>query len=146
MRIMGLDLGGRRIGVAVSDELNLTAQPLTLIKRTSVEKDVSGILQIASEYSVGAIVVGLPLMMDGSKGQQARLVERFMERLREKTSMPVEGWDERLSTAAVTRMLIEGDVTRTRRKGVVDQLSASYILQGYLDMKKARHQGADKDN
>jgi putative Holliday junction resolvase len=146
MRIMGLDLGGRRIGVAVSDELNLTAQPLTLIKRTSVEKDVSGILQIASEYSVGAIVVGLPLMMDGSKGQQARLVERFMDRLREKTSMPVEGWDERLSTAAVTRMLIEGDVTRTRRKGVVDQLSASYILQGYLDMKKARHQGADKDN
>jgi putative Holliday junction resolvase len=146
MRIMGLDLGGRRIGVAVSDELNLTAQPLTLIKRTSVEKDVSGILQIASEYSVGAIVVGLPLMMDGSKGQQARLVERFMDRLREKTSMPVEGWDERLSTAAVTRVLIEGDVTRTRRKGVVDQLSASYILQGYLDMKKARHQGADKDN
>jgi putative Holliday junction resolvase len=145
MRIMGLDLGSKRIGVAVSDELSLTAQPLTLIKRTSIEKDISGILQIASEYSVGAIVVGLPLLMDGSKGQQARLAERFMDLLREKTSMPVEGWDERLSTAAVTRVLIEGEVTRAKRKGVVDQLSASYILQGYLDSKKKRHPGANKD-
>jgi putative Holliday junction resolvase len=83
--------------------------------------------------------------MDGSKGQQARLAERFMDLLREKTSMPVEGWDERLSTAAVTRVLIEGEVTRAKRKGVVDQLSASYILQGYLDSKKKRHPGANKD-
>ncbi len=137
MRIIGLDVGQRRIGIAVSDELNLTAQPLTHIKRTSIEKDISEILRIASEYSVGAIIVGVPLNMDGSVGPQARLVFKFMDRLRLKTSIPVEGWDERLSTVAVTRVLVGGDVSRSRRKGVVDRLAASYILQGYLDSKKA---------
>lgn len=139
---MGLDVGERRLGVSVSDELNLTAQPLRLIRRTSVEKDLAEILRIASEYSVGAIVVGMPLMMDGTVGPQARKVERFMERLRLKTSIPIEEWDERLSTVAVTRVLIEGDVTRKKRKDVVDQLSASYILQGYLDRKRASQTGS----
>jgi putative Holliday junction resolvase len=137
IRIMGLDVGKRRVGVAISDELKITAQPLTKIKRTSIEKDLTEILHIASEYSVRAIVVGLPLNMDGSVGPQASLVLKFMESLKQKTSLPVEGWDERLSTVAVTRVLIEGDVTRKKRKGIVDQLSASYILQGYLDSKKA---------
>ena len=138
---MGLDVGGKRLGVSVSDELNLTAQPLRLIRRTSVEKDIAEVLRIASEYSVGAIVVGMPFMMDGTRGPQARQVERFMERLRLKTSIPIEEWDERLSTAAVTRVLIEGDVTRKKRKDVVDQLAASYILQGYLDRKRASQTG-----
>ncbi len=140
---MGLDVGGRRLGVSVSDELNLTAQPLRLIRRTSVEKDIAEVLRIALEYSVGAIVVGMPLMMDGTRGPQARQVERFMERLRLRTSIPIEEWDERLSTAAVTRVLIEGDVTRKKRKDVVDQLAASYILQGYLDRKRASQTGSE---
>lgn len=135
-RIMGLDVGEKRIGVSVSDELNITAQPLKLIRRTSFEKDTSEILDIASGHSVGVIVVGMPLMMDGTVGGQARLVKRFIERLKLKTSISVDEWDERLSTVAVTRVLVEGDVSRKRRKDVVDQLSASYILQGYLDRKK----------
>ncbi|MEE9615370.1 MAG: Holliday junction resolvase RuvX [Thermodesulfobacteriota bacterium] len=136
MRIMGLDLGKKRIGVAISDESGLTAQPLTQLERSSAEKTMEALLEIAAEWSVGRVVVGVPYNMDGSTGAQAKGALKFAEKLRERGSLEVDIWDERLSTVAVTRVLISGDVSRSRRKGVTDKLAAAYILQGYLDGKK----------
>lgn len=133
MRILGLDLGTRTIGVAVSDEMNLTAQPVRTIRRKGITRDLEEISSLIEEYSAGTIVVGLPVNMDGSMGARSAQVLAFVEKLRERTSLPVKTWDERLSTVAVTRVLIEGDVSRKRRKEVVDKMAASYILQGYLD-------------
>ncbi len=132
---MGLDVGKKRIGVAVSDELSLTAGGLSHIKRSSLNKDMEEIVILLKEHSVSLIVVGMPVNMDGSTGAQARYTEKFILALKEKTNIDIIKWDERLSTIAVTRILIEGDVSRKKRKTKVDQLSASYILQGYLDSK-----------
>lgn len=136
MRILGLDLGSKRIGVALSDELEICATPLTFIKKISINKDIEEVLTLVAEHSVGLIVTGMPLNMDGTAGEASALVNKFIERLKEKTDLPVETWDERLSTVAVTRVLIDGDTSRSKRKMVVDKLSASYILQGYLDRRK----------
>lgn len=133
MRIMGLDLGSKRIGVSLSDELGLTAQPRETIVRTSLAADLKRLVAIAEENSVEKVVVGLPLNMNGTEGPQARRVKKFVERLRQKTPLTVETWDERLSTVAVTRVLIDADVGRAGRRAVVDKLAASYILQGWLD-------------
>lgn len=135
---MGLDVGKKRIGVAVSDELGITAQPLKHINRASIDKDMEEILSVADDYAVEKIIVGVPYNMDGSVGPQARAAVKFMEALREKTGKYVEGWDERLSTVAVERVLIEGDVSRGKRKGVVDKLAAAYILQGWLERRSCR--------
>lgn len=138
MRILGLDLGKKTIGVAVSDETEITAQPVTVIKRSNYRADIEGILMICGEYSVGEIIIGLPVHMDGSMGESASRVLEFIEKLKERTDLPVRTWDERLSTMAVTKILIEGDVTRAKRKKVVDKLAAAYILQGYLDSRRGR--------
>lgn len=135
---MGLDIGRKTIGVALSDPEGLIAQPVTTIKRTLLARDIAEVLRIADENSAGKIVAGLPLKMDGSASAQTEFVLKFVERLKESTGIPVETWDERLSTAAVERLLIEGDMTRARRKEVVDKLAASYILQGYLDSLRKR--------
>lgn len=132
-RILGLDIGKKTIGVALSDEAGITAQPLKLIKRSSLTSDLEEVLKTAAEHSVGKIVAGLPLNMDGTKSSTTDFVMKFVELLRERSPVPIETWDERLSTAAVERLLIEGDMSRSRRKEVIDKLSAAYILQGYLD-------------
>ncbi|MBI5561661.1 MAG: Holliday junction resolvase RuvX [Deltaproteobacteria bacterium] len=133
MRFMGLDVGTKTIGVAVSDPMGLTAQPVETIRRISAEADAAEVLRMASGRGVESIVVGMPVNMDGTEGTRAAATRRFMERLKEKTAVPVLAWDERLSTAAVTRVLIEGGISRAKRKEAVDKLAASYILQGYLD-------------
>lgn len=136
MRVMGLDLGTKTIGVAISDEAGLTAQPIETIKRTSLNKDLDAIAVFISEYSVEEVVVGLPINMDGTMGERAQATLRFVEKLKQRIGAPVITWDERFSTAAVQRVLIESDMSRNRRKEVVDKLAASYILQGYLDSRK----------
>lgn len=133
---MGLDLGTKTIGVAVSDESRITAQPIGVIRRVSFEKDLIALKELVEKYQVTEIVLGLPVNMNGTMGEKSLSAMRFRDRLAERTGLPIGVWDERLSTAAVNRVLIDGDMSRAKRKGVVDKLAASYILQGYLDSIK----------
>ncbi|MBM4319278.1 MAG: Holliday junction resolvase RuvX [Deltaproteobacteria bacterium] len=147
MRWLGLDLGSRTIGIAVSDELGWTAQPLLTWRRVAgrPEQDLEQLGRVARSYGVGGILVGLPLEPSGEVGRQAREVLAFVERLRAALGLPVETWDERLSTKAVERVLIEADLSRRRRRQVVDKLAAAYILQGYLDAGCPRSGGEQGD-
>ena len=135
-RIMGLDIGNKTIGVAVSDLMGLTAQGVTTIKRVGKKKDIEAIKQIISEKQVNKIVSGLPKNMNGTVGPQGEKVQKFCELLKEETNLPIEFWDERLSTVAAERSLIEGNVRRENRKKVIAMLAAVIILQGYLDLKR----------
>jgi putative Holliday junction resolvase len=135
MRVMGLDVGTTKIGVAVSDEMGWTAQGLATIRRSDIESDLKTIEEYAKTYNVTKLVVGLPINMDGTIGKMARSVLEFTDTLRKRLSIPIFTWDERLSTIAVTKVLLEADVSRKKRKRVVDKLAATYILQGYLDSK-----------
>ncbi len=135
-RIMGLDIGDKTIGVAVSDLMGLTAQGVTTIKRVGKKKDIEAIKQIIAEKQVNKIVSGLPKNMNGTIGTQGEKVQKFCELLKEETNLPIEFWDERLSTVAAERSLIEGNVRRENRKKVIDMLAAVIILQGYLDSKR----------
>lgn len=132
-RIMALDLGTKTIGVAISDGMRYSATPLETIKRTKFTLDVERILHLISENQIAAIILGLPLNMDGSEGPRVQSTRAFARNLAQKTPLPIAYWDERLSTSAVTRMMIEADLRRDRRAEVVDKLAASYILQGALD-------------
>lgn len=132
-RIMGLDLGTRTIGVAVSDAMRYSATPLETIRRTKFTQDAERILQLVAENQIAAIILGLPLNMDGSEGPRVQSTRAFARNLAQKLPLPIAFWDERLSTSAVTRMMIEADLRRDRRAEVVDKLAASYILQGALD-------------
>lgn len=134
-RLLGLDVGDKTIGVAVSDELGWTAQGVETIKRQSREKDLARIKELIARYQVGAIVVGLPKNMNGTIGPRAELCQAFGKLLEERTSLPVHMWDERLTTMAAERMLISADVSRQKRKTVIDKMAATLILQGYLDAK-----------
>jgi putative Holliday junction resolvase len=129
MRILGLDVGSKRIGVAVSDALKITAQGLETVQRG----DMAALESVIKENDVVEIVVGLPLNMDGTKGQRAEDAERFAEGLKEKFSLPVKMWDERLSTASAERFMIKGDLSRAKRKKLNDRAAAQIILQSYLD-------------
>ena len=133
---MGLDIGDNTIGVAVSDLMGLTAQGVTTIKRVGKKKDIEAIKQIIAEKQVNKIVSGLPKNMNGTVGPQGEKVQKFCELLKEETNLPIEFWDERLSTVAAERSLIEGNVRRENRKKVIDMLAAVIILQGYLDLKR----------
>ncbi|MBI5695154.1 MAG: Holliday junction resolvase RuvX [Nitrospirae bacterium] len=133
MRYMGLDVGEKTIGVAVSDGLGLTAQGLDTIRRASFAKDFAALAAYIAEYEVGTIVVGLPKSMDGSIGTQAEKVLAFVEKMKSVIDLPVVMWDERLTTAMAQRALIEGDVSRKDRRKVIDRLAAQLILQGYMD-------------
>jgi len=135
MRIMGLDFGKKTIGVAISDENSITAQPLKTIMRASRNKDMQELKGIIRAFDVSSVVVGLPVNMDGTYGPQSETVLKFIETVKAETGLPVVPWDERLSTMAVNKVLIEGDISRKKRKEVVDKLAASYILQGYLDSR-----------
>lgn len=134
---MGLDVGEKTIGVAVSDPLGWTAQGVTTIRRRgSLEEDLEAILRLVQEYHVERVVVGLPRNMNGSLGPQAKKVLDFMQALEERLKLPVVPWDERLTTSAAERVLIAADLSRRRRKGVVDRLAAVLILQSYLDCQQ----------
>ncbi len=137
MRLMGLDVGTKTIGIALSDEAGITAQPVTTLKRSSIKKDLEELLRLAGDRQVRGFVVGMPINMDGTEGPRSKSVQKFAELLKEKTGLPVYTWDERFSTIAVTRVLIEGDLSRKRRKEVVDKMAAAYILQGFLDSRTA---------
>jgi len=134
-RIMGLDVGDKTIGVAVSDELGWTAQGVETIKRESKEKDLTRLIEWIERYQVAEIVVGLPKNMNGTIGPRAELCLSFAKFLEERTSLPVRMWDERLTTVAAEKMLISADVSRKKRKTVIDKMAATLILQGYLDAK-----------
>ncbi|WP_003541932.1 Holliday junction resolvase RuvX [Desulfotomaculum nigrificans] len=134
MRVMGLDVGDKTIGVALSDPLGWTAQALEVIRRgDNLDKDLNRLAEIVQEYQVEQILVGLPKNMNGTLGPQGEKVLAFIERLKERINLPVKTWDERLSTVAAERALLEADVSRSKRKKVIDKMAAAVILQGYLD-------------
>jgi putative Holliday junction resolvase len=133
MRILGLDIGDRTIGVAVCDPLGLTAQGITTVKRKSVVLDIEEISKICKEYGVETIVSGLPKNMNGTIGPQGEKVQRFCEELKDTLNLPIKMWDERLTTVAANRAMLEGDLSRSKRKKIVDKIAATFILQGYLD-------------
>lgn len=130
---MGLDVGSRTIGVAVSDELGVTAQPLKTIRRKSKQEDVKTLKEIMAEFEIAKIVVGLPKNMDGTLGKQAETTFRWIKAVQEELKAPMITWDERLSTVGASRVLLEADLSREKRKKVIDKLAAVLILQGYLD-------------
>jgi putative pre-16S rRNA nuclease len=132
MRIAALDVGEARIGVAVSDELGITAQPLGVVERVGGERDLRALGDLLAPYAPERLVVGLPLGMSGAEGSQAARVRAFGERVGAHLGVPVEYWDERLTTVAAERTLLEADLSRRRRRQVVDKVAASLILQGYL--------------
>lgn len=131
--IAGLDLGTKTIGVAVSDGLRQVASPLTVIRRTKFTADATALLQIAADRGLAGLVLGLPLNMDGTEGPRAQSTRAFARNLERLTPLPLTFWDERLSTVAAERALLEADTSRRRRAEVIDQVAAGYILQGALD-------------
>lgn len=132
-RTLGVDHGERRVGLAVSDELGVMALPLDILPAQSQKQVIRDVLRLCQEKQVAVIVVGLPLNMDGSRGPAVEAVERFVQALRLQTSLPIELWDERMSSRQVERMLIDSDVSRSKRKRLVDKLAAHVVLQSYLD-------------
>ena len=134
---MGLDLGTKTIGVAVSDRLLSSATPLHTIRRVKFSKDAEALLQIIADREIGAIILGLPRNMDGSEGPRCQSTRAFARNLARLTDLPIGYWDERLSTVAAERALLEADTSRKRRAEVIDHVAAGYILQGALD--RARH-------
>ncbi len=135
-RILAIDLGARRIGLAVSDELGWTAHGLPTLERVGPKKDIARLRAVAAEYQVRKLIVGLPRNMNGSLGPQANLVLEFIEQLKNKLKLDVIPWDERLTTRAAERVLIEADMSRAKRRKKVDQVAAVLILQGYLDSRQ----------
>jgi len=132
-RVMGIDLGQARIGVAVSDELRMAANPVTVIKAKSDQQNVAEIGRLAAEHQVKDIVVGLPLNMNGSESPGSQKARAIAKMMKTETGLPVHLYDERLSTVAVESVMIEAGVRRKKRKGAIDKVAATYILQGWLD-------------
>jgi len=131
-RIMALDPGTKRIGVALSDEMGWTAQPLETFERRSLDKDIAHLQHLIDEHNVREVVMGLPIRLDGRIGPEAEQVQRFIQRLEQSLSVPVIPWDERLTTRSAEDLLIEANVSRRKRRGVVDRVAAAIILQSYL--------------
>lgn len=135
MRILGLDVGEKTIGVAVSDPMGWTAQGVTVIRRTSLAKDFEALKEIVQEFQAEKFVVGLPRRTDGSYGPETDKIYNFGNELERELTLPVEYCDERFSTVAAERILLEGDVSRAKRRQVIDKVAATVILQAYLDRK-----------
>ena len=133
MRILGLDIGSKTIGVAVSDPLGWTAQGVTTIKRDCYTKDVEAVMKICKEYGVETIVAGMPKNMNGTIGPSGEMVKNLCEQIEKSFDSKIEFWDERLTTVAAHRAMLEADLSRAKRKKIVDKIAATYILQGYLD-------------
>lgn len=133
MRIMGLDVGEKRIGIALSDPLGWTAQGHSVLLRKNAGHDFAALMDICRQFAVEKIIVGYPLNMNGTIGPKAQEIEKFAQNLGEKILLPIELWDERLSTRSAERTLLEADVSRKKRKQVIDKLAAVNILQAYLN-------------
>lgn len=136
MRAMGLDVGTKTIGVAIADELGITAQGIPTIRRVGSRKDVEALRQVVLEYGITHAVVGMPLNMDGSEGPRATASREFAAQLERELQITTELWDERLTTVAAQRALLDGGVSRSKRRQVVDQVAAALILQGWLDARR----------
>jgi putative Holliday junction resolvase len=137
-RLLSLDLGSKTIGLAVTDELGLTAQGLPTLRRTNKRNDLDYLRRLIRQYEVGEIVVGLPLRLSGDTGIQSDKAEAFAEELRKKFKLPVHLFDERLTSVEANRVLRESEMSIRRRAEVVDQLAAVLILQGFLEARKSR--------
>ena len=136
-RILALDYGTKRIGVALSDELGWTAQPLETLERRTLDRDFAHIQQLVNEHDVREVVIGLPLRLNGEEGPAVQAVHLFVDRLGEVLSVPIVMWDERMTTRSAEELLIAVDVSRKKRKGVVDRVAAAILLQSYLEAKAA---------
>jgi putative Holliday junction resolvase len=143
MRIGGLDVGDRRIGIAISDEQGWTAQGVSVLTRTTTEADLEALAAAFEPYGPTTIVVGLPKNMNGTLGPQAEKALAFARRIEETLHVPTLMWDERLSTVAAERTLIAADLSRAKRRQVIDKAAAVYILQGYLDSLQFAARGSD---
>ncbi|MEX0807753.1 MAG: Holliday junction resolvase RuvX [Dongiaceae bacterium] len=144
VRLLGLDVGTKTIGLAIADSGLTIASPLETIRRTKFTADAVALEQIVRARGIGGLIVGLPVNMDGSEGPRCQSVRQFARNLLERIDLPLAFWDERLSTMAVTRSLIEADMSRKRRSEVVDEMAAAFILQGALDWLR-RHAAAASD-
>ncbi len=133
IRTVALDVGSKTIGVAVSDRLGMTAQRVTTVKRAGLAVDLARLVKLFSELEAQRVLVGLPLALKGEMGPQAKKVLQFVEAMKEETNLPVVLWDERFSTVAAEKILLEADLSRSRRKKLRDELAAVLILQSYLD-------------
>jgi putative Holliday junction resolvase len=138
VRIMALDFGTRRIGVAISDGLQITAQGAESIQRSSLNEDIGRIDALVRENEVSEIVVGLPLSMNGTSSEKTKEAMKFADDLARRVSVPVKTWDERLTSVQAEKILLEADTTRARRKHLSDKIAAQLILQSYLDSKRSR--------
>jgi len=132
-RLLGLDLGTKTIGLALSDISRTVATPFDTLRRTKFTADADALLAVIDRHDVGGLVLGLPVEMDGAEGARCQSTRAFAANLLKRRELPIALWDERLSTAAVTRTLLEADSSRKRRAEVVDKMAAAYILQGLLD-------------
>ncbi len=132
-RLFGLDVGTKTVGLALSDVMRRIATPLETIRRTKFSADAARLLALAREHGVGGLVIGLPVNLDSSEGPRAQSTRAFARNLAALTDLPMAFWDERLSTAAAERALLEADASRKRRAEVIDKMAAAYILQGALD-------------
>jgi putative Holliday junction resolvase len=132
-RILGIDLGEKRIGIAVSDALNIIAQGVGVIERRGIKDDVKKIQDLIKQHDISKIIIGLPVNMDGTKGKSARIAIDFADLLKSETSVSIEMIDERLTTRQGERVLLEADVSRRKRKAHIDKIAAQLILQNYLD-------------
>jgi len=144
-RILALDIGEKRIGVAISDPLGITAQGIGVIERKNWTHDIAALRRLIDEHGATCLLLGLPRNMDGTLGDKAREVQEFGELMTRELGIPVEYQDERLSTRAVEGTLIAADVRRRRRRQVIDKLAAVYILQGYLDRKAGNNKSGEID-
>ncbi len=140
-RILAVDYGERRIGLAISDELQITASPLTTLVRESDEDAVAQIARLAQKYRVEKIVVGLPVRTDAKEGEMEQRVRKFAEKLKCKTNVPVVLFDERFTTRIAEQVLLEADLSRQKRKRVRDKLAAAVLLQSYLEAQRVAPEG-----
>ena len=133
-RAFGLDIGNKTIGIAMSDPFGLTAQGLTTLRRSNLREDLKQLDELITKYEIETVVVGLPKNMNGTEGERCEFVRDFVDKFRARfPSIEIVFWDERLTTVAAERALLEADISRAKRKRVVDKLAAIFILQGYLD-------------
>ena len=133
MRILGLDVGQKTIGVAVSDPLGFTAQGIKTIYRKNKEQSLDEVVSLCDEYKVDTVIIGLPKNMNGTIGFAGEKILEFTEQLKSKIDIEIKLWDERLTTVSAHRAMLEADLSRAKRKKIVDKIAATYILQGYLD-------------
>ena len=137
MRIMGLDVGEKRIGVAISDPLGWTAQGHSVVQRSSLKNDLAKLKELCQQLECELVVVGLPRNMNGTLGPKAEEIQEFVRHLHDVIGVPIEYWDERLTTRSAERVLLEADLSRRKRRKVIDKVAAVHIPQNYLDAHKS---------